>query len=199
MSTPAPSYDTDRVWTLANVISLARLLGIPLFLWLALGPREDGWAVAALMVFGATDFIDGRIARATHTISRFGQMLDPIADRLYILATIVALGLRQIIPWWLVGLLVARDVFLACLVPALRTRGFTSLPVHFLGKLATFALLYALPLLLLGSGETLVGGLCRIVGWAALLWGTFLYWWAALVYAAQTVRLVRGEPRRVSP
>lgn len=194
MSAPTPSYDTDRVWTLPNVISLLRLLGVPLFLWFVLGPHEDGWAVFVLMVAGATDFVDGRLARALRQISRLGQMLDPMADRLYIFAVLIGLGVRGVLPWWLVGVLVGRDVFLACLVPFLRTRGFTSLPVHFLGKLATFALLYALPLVLLGESPTIVGHACKVFGWASVVWGTFLYWWAAIVYAAQTARLLRTTP-----
>lgn len=185
-----PTYDTDRVLTLPNALSLLRLLGVPLFLWLVLGPKTDVWAVVVLMVAGATDWLDGKIARTFHLRSRVGQMLDPMADRLYILATLVGLALREMLPWWFVALLVGRDVFLLCLVPFLRTRGFTSLPVHFLGKAATFMLLYAFPLVLLGSLGGALGYWCRIVGWAATIWGTGLYWWAGLLYARQTAQLM---------
>lgn len=135
----ANPWDTDRFWTVPNVLSVIRLIGVPIFLWLALGPRADGWAVAVLAVAGLTDWLDGRIARRWHQVSRIGQMLDPVADRLYIFATVIALTLRDVIPLWLVIVLIARDVCMACLMPALRTRGFTSLPVHFVGKAATFA------------------------------------------------------------
>lgn len=190
----APTYDTDRVWTVPNVISFARLLGVPLFLWLVLGPHADGWAVVLLAVAGLTDFLDGKLARAWHQVSRLGQMLDPVADRLYILAIIIGLALRQFIPWWLVAVLVARDVMLACLVPVLRSRGFTSLPVHFLGKTATFLLLYAFPLVLLASVGGTVGDVCRVVGWAFALWGAGMYWWAGVLYVVQAIRLVRSRP-----
>lgn len=192
---PAPLYDTDRVWTLPNVLSLLRLAGVPLLLWLVLGPRADGLAVLVLVLAGFTDWLDGYLARAWKQRSRLGQMLDPVADRFYILATLVGLAIRGIIPWWLVVVLVARDVVIALLVPVLRTRGFSSLPVHFLGKAATFSLLYAFPLVLLGAGDGPLALGARVVGWAFAIWGTGLYWWAGWLYLAQTWRLVRSTPR----
>nr|WP_245306510.1 CDP-alcohol phosphatidyltransferase family protein [Acidipropionibacterium timonense] len=188
------SYDTDRFLTVPNVLSLVRLFGVPLFVWLVLGPHADVWAVVVLALAGLTDWFDGRIARRWHQVSRAGQMLDPIADRLYIFAIIVALMVRDVIPVWLVVIVVARDVMLACHVPALRTRGFTSLPVHFVGKAATFCLLYSFPLVLLGH---LGGGwvVARILGWAFAVWGTGLYWWAGLLYVRQTWHLLATTPR----
>lgn len=187
--------DMDRVWTIPNVLSFLRLLGIPLYLWLILGPGEDGWAVVVLVVAGLTDWLDGQIARRTNTITRLGQMLDPIADRLYILAIIVSLAIRDLIPWWLVVLLALRDVMLAFLLPSLRRRGYTSLPVHLLGKIATFCLMYAFPLVLLGGAQAdgvwgTILYACHLVGWAFALWGTALYWWAGLLYVWQLRSLV---------
>jgi cardiolipin synthase len=190
-----PVYDTERVWTLPNVLSMLRLAGVPLFLWLVLGPEADGLAVLVLVVAGFTDWLDGTLARAWHQRSRLGQMLDPVADRFYILATLVGLAIRDIIPWWLVVILVARDVVIALLVPILKTRGYSSLPVHFLGKAATFSLLYAFPLVLLGAGESSLALAARVAGWAFALWGTGLYWWAGWLYLVQTYRLVRTTPR----
>jgi cardiolipin synthase (CMP-forming) len=196
ISTSSPSgYDTDRVWTLPNVLSLLRLAGVPLLLWLILGPEADLVAVGVLMVAGFTDWLDGYLARSWHQRSRLGQMLDPIADRFYILATLLGLALRDIVPWWLVIILVARDVVIACLVPLLKTRGYSSLPVHFLGKAATFNLLYAFPLVLLGASEGVFGLIARVVGWAFAVWGTALYWWAGGLYVIQTVTLLRTTPR----
>jgi cardiolipin synthase len=192
---PAALYDTDRVWTLPNVLSLLRLLGIPLMVWLILGPQADGLAVLVLALGGFTDWLDGHLARAWHQTSRLGQMLDPIADRLYILAVLISLGLRTVIPWWLVGILVAREVMIGLLVPALKTRGYSSLPVHFLGKAGTFSLLYAFPLVLLGAGEGELALVARVIGWAFALWGAGLYWWAGFLYLAQTVGLLRSMPR----
>ncbi|HET9649770.1 MAG TPA: CDP-alcohol phosphatidyltransferase family protein [Microlunatus sp.] len=186
--------DTDRVLTLPNVLSALRLAGVPFVLWLILGPQADVLAVVVLAVSGATDWLDGWIARRWHQRSRIGQVLDPLADRLYILATVLGLALRGLIPWWLVIVLVARDVVIASLVPALRTRGYSTLPVHFLGKAATFCLLYAFPLILLGAAPQDWAIAPRVLGWAFALWGTGLYWYAALLYVHQAYGLLRSTP-----
>ncbi len=136
-----PMELTDRILTVPNILSIARLFGVPLFLWLVLVPEEDGWALVLLMVSGITDWLDGMLARTLHQASKLGQILDPVADRLYILAVVIGLALRDIIPWWLAVMLPLRDILLFSLVPFLRTRGYSALPVHFLGKAATAALL----------------------------------------------------------
>ena len=187
---------TDRVWTLPNLLSMLRLAGVPVFLWLVLGPEEDAWALALLLVSGFTDWLDGYLARRLNQFSRVGQVLDPVADRLYILAVVIGLGLREIIPWWVVIILPLRDALLWVLVPFLRTRGYSALPVHFLGKAATFNLLYAFPLLLLGDGEGTLAILADVFGWAFAVWGIGLYWWAGVLYAWQVYRLLQTTPRR---
>lgn len=194
MSTGEP-YDTERIVTLPNVLSFIRLLGVPLFLWLLLARQYDLLAVAALVFLGATDWVDGYLARKWNQRSKLGQVLDPLADRLYILATLLGLAMRDIIPWWMVAVLVSRDVLMAAVVlPLLRTRGFISLPVHFLGKAATFSLLYAFPMVLLGAGPEPWALGFRIVGWAFALWGLGMYWCAGLMYGGQTVDVLRRFP-----
>ena len=186
----------NRVWTVPNLLSMIRLAGVPVFLWLILGPEADGWALALLMVSGVTDFLDGYLARRLGQMSTLGQILDPVADRLYILAVVVGLALREVIPWWVAVSLPLRDLLLWGLVPLLRTRGYSALPVHFLGKAATFNLLYAFPLLLLGDGEGTVATLANVFGWAFAIWGTGLYWWAGLLYAWQVRKLMADHERR---
>lgn len=188
-----PAAD-QGIWTIPNALSLLRLLGVPLFLWLALGPHADGWAVIVLMVAGITDYLDGKIARRFNQFSRVGAVLDPAADRLYILAAIIALTVRHIVPWWLAAALVARDVALAPTIPVLRRHGYGPLPVHFIGKAATLNLLYALPLLLLADGDGTLAAVCRPVGWAFTVWGAALYWVAAYLYVLQ-FRQVVAVPR----
>jgi CDP-diacylglycerol--glycerol-3-phosphate 3-phosphatidyltransferase len=184
----------DRVLTVPNGLSVLRLLGVPLFLWLALGPHADGWAVVVLLIGSFTDWLDGKLARLLNQTSRLGQLLDPAADRLYIVATVVALSLRDIMPWWLAGILLGRDVVLLGFVPVLRRLGYgPALPVHYLGKAATLNLLYALPLLLLGDGDGSLSHAARIVGWAFGIWGTALYWYAGGLYAAQVRQLARAD------
>ncbi|HEX8496652.1 MAG TPA: CDP-alcohol phosphatidyltransferase family protein [Actinomycetales bacterium] len=192
VTTPASA---DRVLTVPNVLSALRLVGVPVFLWLVI-ERHDGWAVLVLMASGFTDYLDGKIARSYGLESRVGALLDPLADRLYILTTLLALAWRSVIPWWLVGVLLAREVFIAALLPVLRRHGYGPLPVHFVGKAATFNLLYAFPLLLLGDGEGTLSALAEPVGWGFVWWGTALYWVAGIMYAVQTAQLVRSAPRR---
>jgi cardiolipin synthase (CMP-forming) len=182
-----------RILTIPNVISMARLAGVPVFLWLILGPRTqsaDFWAVVLLFAAGASDWLDGKIARALNQQTRLGQLLDPAADRLYIVATIIALAIRAIIPWWLVGILVVRELVLGIALVALRTRGYGPLQVSFVGKAATLNLLYAFPLLLLGSHPGTFAEIARVIGWAMAIWGTALYWCAAGLYLMQARRLL---------
>jgi CDP-diacylglycerol--glycerol-3-phosphate 3-phosphatidyltransferase len=189
---------SDAVWTIPNLLSALRVLGVPVFLWLVLGPHADGWAIILLMFSGASDYFDGKLARAWNQTSRLGQLLDPAADRLYIVATVVALAIRDVIPVWLVAALVGRDVLLALTLPILRRHGYGPLPVHYLGKAATFNLLYAFPLILLGAGHGWGSPAARDLGWAFTVWGFGLYWWAALLYLAQVRDLTSAKPRRLS-
>ncbi len=195
-----PDEPGDRVWTIPNAISVARLAGVPVFLWLVLGPRStagDWWAVGLLIAAGISDWLDGKIARALHQQSRLGQLLDPAADRLYIVATVVALAIRAIIPWWLVALLGAREVLMAGVLWLLRRRGWGALQVSFVGKTATLCLLYAFPLLFLGSHVAWYAETARVAGWTMAIWGSALYWCAALLYVVQARRLlVTGLPGR---
>jgi len=186
--------ERDRVLTVPNALSLLRMAGVPLFLYLLLGPRADGWAVVVLAVGGFTDWLDGKLARLLGQHSRLGALLDPAADRLYILAALVALGIREVVPWWAVAVLVARDVVLAACVLGLRRRGYGPFEVTYLGKAATFLLLYAFPLLLLGDGEGTVASLANTFGWSFAIWGTGLYWWAGLLYVWQVRTLLRTRP-----
>jgi cardiolipin synthase len=192
----APGDAQARVLTIPNALSMARLAGVPVFLWLVLGLRSqtgDWWAVGVLIAAAASDWLDGKIARAFHQESRLGQLLDPAADRLYIVATVVALAVRAIIPWWLVGLLAARELMLGVVLLVLRRHSYGPLQVSFLGKAATLALLYAFPLLFLGSHSASYSEGTRIAGWAFVIWGSALYWCAALLYVQQARSLVRGD------
>lgn len=198
MTAAAQPSQASAVWTVPNLISMLRLLGVPLFLWLVLGPEADLWALVVLMVSGVTDWLDGHLARRWGQTSRLGEVLDPVADRLYILAVVVGLALREIVPWWVAAILPLRDLLLWGLVPFLRRRGYSALPVHYLGKAATFNLLYAFPLLFVGDGEGTLARLAQVFGWAFAVWGTGLYWWAGILYAWQ-VRTLLADPDAHAP
>lgn len=187
MSIPSGETST-RILTIPNLLSFARLLGVPVFLWLILGPQADVAAFVLLAVAGASDWVDGYLARRLDQRSRLGVLLDPLADRLYIAATLVGLALRSIIPWWLVAILVLRELMLLAILPILRRHGRIALPVTYVGKAATFCLLWGFPLLLLG-GLPSFGAAATAFGWAFALWGTYLYWWAGLRYVQQAAAL----------
>jgi cardiolipin synthase (CMP-forming) len=185
----------ERIWTIPNLISVARLLGVPVFLWLVLGVRTtagDWWAVGLLIAAGLSDWLDGKIARALDQQSRLGQLLDPAADRLYIAATVIALAVRAIIPWWLVAVLAARELVMAVVLAILRRHGWAAFSVSFVGKTATLCLLYAFPLLFLGSHVASYAETARVAGWSFVIWGSALYWWSALLYIVQARRLLAG-------
>jgi cardiolipin synthase len=180
---------STRVLTVPNLISLVRLLMVPVFALLIVR-GQDGWAVAVLAVSGASDWLDGVLARRLGQVSRLGQLLDPAADRLFIVVTLVALAWSGVVPWWLLGVLVLRDVVLAVMLVVLARAGYAPLQVHLAGKAGTFALLYAFPLLLLGSGDGVVPTLANVFGWAFAVWGIGLYWWAGLLYVWQVRTLM---------
>ncbi|MEJ1230247.1 MAG: CDP-alcohol phosphatidyltransferase family protein [Galbitalea sp.] len=181
---------SSRILTIPNFLSFIRLALVPVFLiFIIVG--ADFAALIVLVVSSVTDYFDGAIARRFGQVSRLGQLLDPAADRLFIFAALVGLCVREIIPWWLVVVIVGRDFMLAILGVILANHGFGPLPVHHLGKVATFSLLYALPILMLGLAFHQIDWITNPVGWAFALWGAFLYWWAGFIYAIETARVVR--------
>jgi len=190
---PGGAPEGRQIVTIPNLISVARLAGVPVFLWLVLGVRSDAgdwWALGLLAAAGVSDWLDGKIARALNQQSRLGELLDPAADRLYIVSTVIALAVRGIIGWWLVAILALREVVLGVSLLALRGRGYGPLHVSFVGKAATLSLLYAFPLLFLGSHTAPYALTARVFGWAFALWGTGLYWWAAVLYLRQARALL---------
>ena len=178
--------------TVPNAVSAARLLLVPVFAVL-LARHLDGWAFAVLAVSGASDWLDGVLARRLNQVSELGQLLDPAADRAFILVTLVALAWRDIVPWWLVAVIVTRDLLLAGLLVPLSRQGYGPLPVHFVGKAGTFALLYAFPLLLLAQWSGAVGWVALVAGWAFAWWGIGLYWLAGVLYLHQARGLLRAR------
>lgn len=188
---------SDRVLTVPNLLSFSRLLLVPVFLVL-LVEGQDAAALLVLVISSVSDFLDGYIARRFNQMSRLGQLLDPAADRLYIFAAIIGLAWRDLVPWWIVALVVGRDVFLLVLGVILANHGFGPLPVHQLGKVATFALFLGLPLIMLGLALPEIAAISQPIAWAVTLWGAFLYWWAGAIYLIETVRAIR-LPRATMP
>jgi len=187
---------STRVWTIPNVLSMLRLALVPVFLVLLVLGEYVG-ALIVLVVASLSDLADGYLARRLNQVTRLGQLLDPAADRLYIFAALLGLAAGGLVPWWIVVVIVARDVFLLVLGVVLASHGYGPLPVHQLGKVATFALFFGLPVIMLGLAFPGVQPVSEPVGWAITLWGAFLYWWAGVIYAIETARAVRAA--RVAP
>lgn len=193
MSSPGSEHVSTRVVTIPNALSALRLLLIPVFVWVALGPENDLLAFGLLALSAVTDWLDGVVARRFDMVSRVGQLLDPVADRLFVISTMLVLALRDIVPWWLVVALVARDVLLFFVQLVVHRRGVDPLPVHYVGKVATACLLYGMPLLFLTTGDGLVADVALPVAWAFIIWGTAIYWWSALLYVEQASAVLQGR------
>ncbi|MBF6067679.1 CDP-alcohol phosphatidyltransferase family protein [Nocardia farcinica] len=184
----------DRILTVPNVLSVLRLIGVPVFLWLLLVERADGWAFALLVASGITDFLDGKLARLLDQSSRLGALLDPLVDRLYLVTTLVAFVARGLLPWWVALLLVGRDAVLTLTLSIYRRRELDPPEVIYLGKAATFALMSALPWLLAGQMDWPLDGFGRAFGGALLIWGTAVYLWTGVLYTGKAVAVARAIP-----
>lgn len=190
MEESRPVDVSSRIFTVPNCLSFLRLALVPVFLVLIIS-GEDALALLTLVVSSVTDYLDGLIARRFNQISRLGQLLDPAADRLFIFATLIGLAVRDIVPWWLVAVIVGRDTFLLVLGIVLANHGYGPLPVHHLGKVATFCLFYALPTIMIGQAFPTVAFVTDPIGWAFAIWGAFLYWWAGVIYLKESIRVIR--------
>ena len=191
MANPTQLGLASSNWTIPNALSALRLLGVPVFFWLIVGPENDGLALIILIISSFTDWLDGFLARKLNQFSRLGELLDPLADRLYVVAALAALYIRDLLPIWVVVALILRDVLMFLLLIYLKRFGITGIPVHFVGKAATMNLLYALPLVLLGTYSGLVGQVGHVFGWAFLIWGITMYWYAGLLYYRQVFEMRR--------
>jgi cardiolipin synthase (CMP-forming) len=181
---------SSQVWTLPNGLSVLRILGVPLFLWLVLVAQADVLAFIVLVVAGITDWLDGYLARRLNQRSDLGALLDPLADRLYIAATLIGLAIRTIIPWWVVVIIVVRELMLLVIWPIIRRSGRIALPVTLVGKAGTFALLWGFPCLLLSTQGEPMSIVAASLGWAFAIWGIWLYWWAGLAYVRTALSTV---------
>lgn len=182
-----------QAFNVPNSLSILRLAGVPVFLWLLLGPEADGWAIVVLVFSAVTDWLDGKLARWLNQLSRLGQLLDPAADRLYVVSTLVAFLLRDIVPWWAVVALIGREAVVAVCLLLLRGHGYALPDVSYVGKAATFNLMYAFPLLLLTNGDWTGVEVLRPVAYAFTIWGGALYLYSGMLYVLQTKRAVSDK------
>ena len=185
--------------TIPNALTLLRALGIPVFLWALFVGNQDFLAIVILVLAGATDYLDGKLARALNQYSRLGELLDPLVDRLYIAAVLIGLTIRGVIPLWLLTLLILRDLILATTLPGLYRIGKGPLPVTFLGKAATLNLLYAFPLLLLAEQNGAWASAAGLFATAFAGWGVLLYILTGVQYFFEARSQIRGASDTVTP
>ena len=189
---------SDRIVTVPNLLSVVRLLGVPLFVYLLLVTHSDGWALAILMISGFTDWLDGKLARILDQSSKLGALLDPFVDRLYVVTTLVTFVVRGFIPWWVAAILIGRDAVLALTLLIYRRRGLPPPDVMYLGKGATFLLMFALPMTLAAQGDWSIATVAQPLAAALLVWGTVLYVWTGLLYTLNALTVARTVPARGS-
>jgi len=183
----------SSVISVPNALTFLRFLGIPLFIYLTLDVKADGWAILVLAIGGATDYFDGKLARAWNQTSRFGELADPAIDRLYILAILIVFQIREIVPIWMIALIIGRDIALGILTIVMNRRGLAPLTVTYLGKAATFNLMYAFPFLLLAQSSGTRGDISFVLGWSFAIWGIALYISTGVSYARQGIWQIRGN------
>ena len=187
---------SDRLITIPNALSVLRLIGVPLYFALVSEERFL-WAVALLFIAGATDYFDGKIARRYNQTSRLGELLDPAADRLYIVAIVYSLWNFEVIPFSLMIIIFGRDIVLGILLIFMKRQGFPPFKVTYLGKAATFNLLYAFPFLLLTQvANSTLSDAAYILGWAFSAWGVALYSWTGVTYFSNGLRLLGSGRNR---
>ncbi|WP_430866739.1 CDP-alcohol phosphatidyltransferase family protein [Demequina aurantiaca] len=181
---------SDAIWTIPNAISALRILLIVVFVVL-LGNHQDGWAIAALAIAGISDFLDGYLARRWNQVTKLGRLLDPAADRILTVAVVLALAVRGIVPWWLVVLILLRDLVVGVAL-AIGKRGGVSTPqVTFIGKLATLLLYFALPIAYLCYDRW---DQLYVLALVFTFGATVLYWWAGIGYVLDVRRRSRETP-----
>ena len=196
--TEQPEVST-RVWTLANVISVVRLMAIPVFLYLVIIDRLV-IAFALLVVAVLTDFVDGMVARKMNQITKLGQFLDPFADRLFIAATAIALAIQDVVPWWFVVAVMLRDALLGVGGLVMSRYGHATLPVKWWGKVSTFGLLFVLPLFLLAAivafyGSVSLAEVLVMIAWPIAIAAVVLYWIVGFSYLFDAIALAKKATR----
>lgn len=170
-----------RIFTLPNIISFIRILGIPYFLWLLLSEGEVLKAAVVLIIVGATDWIDGALARALNQVTDLGKMLDPVADRLALIAAVIGGYIAEIVPLTIVIGLILREVILAGAAAYLLKKTGGTLAVRYMGKVATALLYTSVPAFYLAAAD-IAPSVLHPLGWILGVAGLTLYFVVAFQY-----------------
>ncbi len=182
-----PTPASNRVLTVPNVISFFRIAMIPIFWALIVDHDTTQWGILLFGAVVATDWVDGTIARRTGQVTELGKILDPVADRAAIAAGLIAVVVRGVFPWWAAALILARDVFIVVAGALLLRRG-VRIDVRMIGKVATFALMIAIPAISWGSLGLWPRAAAFAIGWVAYIGGIVQYYIAAGAYVQDARR-----------
>jgi cardiolipin synthase (CMP-forming) len=189
-----PLNPSDAILTLPNVITFARLALIPVFLWLALGPKNMGAAWVVGFTLGSTDWIDGKVARRYQQVSKLGIAIDPFFDRLAVAAAAVVIIMRDLAPVWTVVVVLARDGLLLAMLPLLSARGVPRPAVTQVGKAGSFGVMWAYGLFVGAAITNPPTTWVRILAWIAFYPGVALSYLAAFDYARTVLASLRAGP-----
>jgi len=177
-----PEPGLDRVVTVPNAITMVRLLCIPVFVVLLFGVHRQTAAAILLAVLGATDWVDGFVARRYHQVSTMGKVLDPMADRVLVATAVISITVYGAVPVWFGVATLAREVLVSAVVLALAGMGAKRIDVLWVGKAGTFGLMFAYPAFLLADGSAGWQDVIRTIAWVTGLIGLGLAWIAAFSY-----------------
>ncbi|MET3922167.1 CDP-alcohol phosphatidyltransferase family protein [Arthrobacter sp. UYEF20] len=182
-----PEIHHDAVFTIPNVLTVVRFLGVPLFIWLVLGPKEYGYGALVLVIMASTDWVDGYIARRFNQMSKLGRVMDPIADRLALIAVAVTLAIAGVVQWWYLAALLVPDAVLLCL-SLYYFHSHPDLPVSRVGKIRTGLLLVGTPLLVLSKLPIPATEVYAVAAWIFLGLGLVGHWIAGYNYFWAIIR-----------
>lgn len=189
----------DRVLTVPNAITFVRLLLIPVFVWLLFGRENRAAAATLLAVLGATDWVDGFLARRWHQVSTVGKILDPTADRLLLATGVLSIVIDGSVPVWVAVLTIAREALVAVTALLLASAGAKRIDVTWAGKAGTFGLMFAYPLFLAGHSTLSWADTAAVLAYVFVIPGLAFSYWSAAGYVPLARRaLAEGRAGKLS-
>lgn len=191
---PKPDEGLERILTVPNLLSSGRLLLIGFFCWLLFGPNDRIFASIVLAVAGATDFVDGYVARRFNQVTTLGKVLDPSADRVVVATGIIAITVAGAVPVWLAAVVLGRELAVSLAVLVLAALGARRIDVLFIGKAGTFGLMACFPMFLLSYSPAGWAVVMRHVTWGLLVPSLALALAAAFAYVPLARRALSERP-----
>jgi len=185
----------DRVWTWPNAVTAVRLALVPVYVWMLFATTYYIAAGLLLGALGATDWVDGYLARRLHQVTTLGKVLDPVADRVLVITAILTTAIYGAVPWWFAGLTLARELLVSLAVLLLAGLGAARIDVLWVGKAGTFALMTAYPWLLISDGPAGWQTFLNVIAWGVGIVGLVLAWAALLSYVGPA-RTALADGRR---